>query len=165
MAWGDQLLTEMRLRGDARAGEPPKKRRAVKRARPLDIALDPANLPWHFAILGAPTSKGNSRAGLGTIPSAAYRRWFSQAIAQVLVLRAGGLRGVAAIQIAVKATFYRARAHRADLDNYLKGLGDFLQRAGFVLNDSLIQSWDGSRLELDRDAPRVVVEITPHQGA
>jgi Holliday junction resolvase RusA-like endonuclease len=162
--WGRSLVEKLRAKGDPRvAGLAERRRRPVKRARPNVATLEPANLGWIFTIEGAPRTKGNSRSGVGTIPSAAYRRWFHAAMEQVPLIRRAAIHGVIQVPVIVKATFFRARAGVADLDNYTKGLGDYLQRAGFITNDSLIRGWDGSRLELDRDHPRIVVEIEAAQ--
>ncbi len=159
--WGDALVASMRAKRDPRVSSLPAapKRRPVKRVHPVAAPLEPANLPWRFTIEGAPRTKGNSRSGMGTIPSAAYRRWFYKAVEQVLFIRATGTRGTVQVPVIVRATFFRARAGRADLDNFFKALADYLQSAGFIVNDSLIRGWDGSRLEIDRDRPRILVEI------
>jgi len=157
--WGNALIASLRAKGDPRvAGVAAPKRRPVKRAQPPVAALEPANLGWIFTIEGAPRTKGNSRSGSGTVPSATYRRWFHAAMEQVPEIRRA-IFGTVQVPVIVKATFYRSRAVKADLDNYLKGLGDYLQRAGFIVNDSLIRGWDGSRLELDRERPRILVEV------
>jgi hypothetical protein len=152
MGWGDQLLRQLRARGQVAPV-----RRPVKRARPLGD-VTPANLPWAFTIEGPPRTKGNDRAGNGTIPSVAYRRWFHAAQRQVLAIRAGGIRGVVTVPCNVAPVFYRDR-DAGDEDNYFKALGDFLQRAGFIVNDSLIH-WAGTeRLQVDRARPRIELRI------
>ncbi len=69
-----------------------------------------------------------------------------------------------------KAIFYRSR-RIGDAVGFYQGLADLLQdknisaTRGVVLNvltdDKWIQTWDGSRLEIDRAKPRVEVELTP----
>ncbi len=69
-----------------------------------------------------------------------------------------------------KAIFYRSR-RIGDAVGFYQGLADLLQdknissMRGMTLNiltdDKWIQAWDGSRLEIDREKPRVVVELTP----
>ena len=125
-----------------------------------------------FTIAGAPRSKGNStmlvRAGKSGRPvqlqSKQYRRWYASAAAQALAVKMRlrldhGVTLPIAQPVRVAAVFYRDRAS-GDLDNYEKGLGDFLQRCGFVANDRLIASWDGSRLDKDAAKPRVEVTLT-----
>ena len=42
----------------------------------------------------------------------------------------------------------------------MQGTADLLEKAGILLNDRLIESWDGSRIMgLDKDNPRVEIEI------
>jgi len=60
----------------------------------------------------------------------------------------------------VRALFYR-EANRGDLTGFKQAVGDALERAGIIPNDSLIESWDGSRKLIDRKNPRVELEITP----
>ncbi len=60
--------------------------------------------------------------------------------------------------VGVKALFYR-QANTGDLNNYQAGLADLLQKAEILSNDSLIESWDGSRKLKDAIRPRVEIEI------
>ena len=72
-----------------------------------------------------------------------------------------------------KAIFYRSR-RIGDAVGYYQGLADLLQdknlstMRGVTLNvltdDKWIQTWDGSRLEIDREKPRVEVELTPMEN-
>lgn len=75
--------------------------------------------------------------------------------------RANGTTGYAIIEdVQVKALIYRDR-RTGDLDNFQHAIGDALQRAGVIKNDSQIESWDGSRKLLDKANPRIELEITP----
>ena len=58
----------------------------------------------------------------------------------------------------VKALIYRDR-RVGDLDNFEHAIGDALQKAGVIKNDSQIESWDGSRKLLDKARPRVELTI------
>jgi Holliday junction resolvase RusA-like endonuclease len=62
--------------------------------------------------------------------------------------------------VKVAATFYRD-ANRGDLIGYMQALADALEAAGVVENDRLIVSWDGTRMLVDRHAPRVEVTVEP----
>jgi hypothetical protein len=62
--------------------------------------------------------------------------------------------------VSLQARVYRDR-NAGDLGNYLAAICDVLERAGVVENDRLIQSFDGSRLLIDRKNPRVEIELTP----
>jgi Holliday junction resolvase RusA-like endonuclease len=61
----------------------------------------------------------------------------------------------------MRALIYRDRAGRADLLNYLAAVSDALEVAGVVANDELVAGVDGSRVFIDRERPRVEVELTP----
>jgi Holliday junction resolvase RusA-like endonuclease len=118
-----------------------------------------------MTILGAPVTKSNHQRifrGKGGRPfvaqSAAYVEWERRAIAQILhVLPPGPPLDE---PVSLRATFFRAR-RTGDLGNYLKALCDVLERAGIVANDRLIMSFDGCRLDYDKDNPRVEFEVTP----
>jgi Holliday junction resolvase RusA-like endonuclease len=122
-----------------------------------------------FTIAGAPRTKGNSAImvkrgrALVRLPPKQYQRWYKSAAAQALAVKMQlrldeGVTLPIAQPVRVAAVFYRDRAS-GDLDNYEKGFGDFLQRCGFVANDRLITSWDGSRLDKDAARPRVEVRL------
>ena len=61
------------------------------------------------------------------------------------------------------ALFYRD-ADRGDAVGYYQGLADLLERVGVLSNDKFITSWDGSRLLVDRENPRVEITLTPLEG-
>jgi len=63
----------------------------------------------------------------------------------------------------VKALFYRG-ANRGDLTGFKQAVGDALERSGTIVNDSIIESWDGSRKLIDRKNPRVEITIEPMSG-
>ena len=142
---------------EQRAGE---RRRALKRLAPPPAPLEAPNLPWQFTIEGAPRTKNTGkspRPGV-VIPSAAYRRWFHAAIAQLPGIRTR-CRGTCSAPVDVTAVFFRDR-DAGDEDRYCIALGDWLQRSGLVLNDSLIHWTGDTRREIDRARPRIVVRIT-----
>jgi hypothetical protein len=59
----------------------------------------------------------------------------------------------------VRATFYRDRNGPGDAVGYYQGLADLLEKRGIVANDRQLVSWDGTRITLDRDRPRVEVRL------
>lgn len=118
-----------------------------------------------FTLWGAPTTKKTSnrlvRAGrrYRVLPSKTYAQWagrMTQAI-DLWRCRSGVTTLTAPVQ--VTATFYRPFNTTGDLCGYMQALGDLLQLAGVIDNDRLIASWDGSRLAIDRDHPRIEVAI------
>lgn len=142
----------------------PAQRRLLKRARPELASLEEPNLPWSFTILGAPRTKNTGkspRPGI-VIPSAAYRRWFHAAMEQLPVIRRD-CRGTATVPVDVTAVFFRVR-DQGDEDRFCIALGDWLQRAGLVLNDSLIHWTGDTRRELDRARPRIEVCVAAAVG-
>jgi hypothetical protein len=91
----------------------------------------------------------------------------------------------------VSAIFYRDRASASDLTGLMQAVGDALQAPmytcqrcrkrsywreccgalkltrkglGIILDDAQIESWDGTRRELDRDNPRIEVQIALLDG-
>jgi hypothetical protein len=57
------------------------------------------------------------------------------------------------------AIFYRD-ANRGDAVGYYQGLADVLEKAQVITNDKFITQWDGSRLLVDRENPRVELVLT-----
>lgn len=122
-------------------------------------------MKYEFCIEGAPRTKGNSPVAVArgkrviVLPSKNYRKWFKQAMAQVpLLVQQSGIREPLNTRVNVTAVWFRDR-RSGDEDNYKKGLGDFLQKAGFVANDRQIH-WTGEcRLDADSEWPRVEVVI------
>jgi len=120
-----------------------------------------------YVILGAPRTKKTSnrvvrlrgkKAGRPLVlPSKAWATWCRFAMIQP----ASGLDVVVPVNCA--ATFYRD-ANRGDLVGYMQGLADLLEKRGIIANDRLIVSWDGSRLAVDRDRPRVEITLTEVAG-
>ena len=62
----------------------------------------------------------------------------------------------------IRYTFYREKKIRVDLTNLLESLDDILQEGGAITDDSwkVVGGHDGSRIEFDKQNPRVEVEIT-----
>ena len=58
--------------------------------------------------------------------------------------------------------FYKDRAVRSDLTGYLQAIQDALVKAGLLEDDNheIVTTTDGSQVFLDRDNPRIEVEIT-----
>ncbi len=125
---------------------------------------------YHLRIPGAPrTKKTHSqiiRAGgrPRLIPSQQFSAW--NRMAQIHLARLRALRPSGTFPVCdpvnVSARFYRDR-DTGDLVNFMQALADALQEARIIENDSQIISWDGSRLDLDRESPRIeiCIEVTP----
>ena len=94
------------------------------------------------------------------LPSEAHEKWHKGAILECLYIKAELVRSGVSLPIAdavnVRAVFYR-ESRVGDACGFYQALGDLLQDAGIIVNDSQIASWDGSRLEKDADRPRIEV--------
>lgn len=144
-----------------------------------------------FVIEGPPRTKktsnriirfGKKKEFVKIMPSEQYIEWHKLSMQQAPVirtrLRAQSVRAGLVLPITepvrVKAVFYREK-RTGDLVGYMQALGDWLQEskqrngktvrtgAGIILDDSQIDSWDGSRREHDKMRPRieVLIEIIP----
>lgn len=121
---------------------------------------------WRLVVLGAPRTKKNHgrvivRQLRGAphkyhVPSAAWTAWSASATVRRLAptpwQAPTGCVNVAAL-------FYRD-ARRGDAVGYYQGLADLLEARHIVVNDRRLASWDGSRLLLDSQNPRVEIVLT-----
>lgn len=62
----------------------------------------------------------------------------------------------------LKCIFYKEKDYRSDLPGYIQAIADSLVKGGLLKDDNtkIITGIDGSRVFLDRDNPRIEVEIT-----
>ena len=65
-------------------------------------------------------------------------------------------------RINFKCKFYKYRDYKADLVGYLQAIQDALVKAGVLYDDNhkIIESTNGSKVLLDKDNPRIEIEIT-----
>jgi hypothetical protein len=124
---------------------------------------------WALTISGPPRTKktSNVMALAGgrriVLPSAAWRKWVKSAgitFQDPQLAAAWYANGPILCPVTCRALFYRD-ARRGDLVGFMQGLADLLEQREILTNDRLIESWDGTRLLLDRTRPRVEVLITP----
>jgi Holliday junction resolvase RusA-like endonuclease len=130
----------------------------------------PRTKKTHNRVVNIPF-KGSSRCRAcgripGTprvLPSEQYELWEKSALAQSFGIKDGLKRAGVNLPIAslvnINAQVYR-EANIGDLAGYLQAIGDMLQKAGILLNDSQIDGWDGSRRQKDATNPRVEIFIT-----
>ena len=61
--------------------------------------------------------------------------------------------------INIKAHFYIDADRKSDLCNYMQALADMLVHYGVIADDNrkIVQSWDGTRVFVDRANPRIEV--------
>jgi len=134
-----------------------------------------------FTIPGAPRTKKTSNrlvvAGgcYKVLPSKAYCRWLDVALQWGALIRTQARQQGHALPLAgpvsIRAIFYRD-ANRGDLTGYEQALADALQAPayrglrqsrlgmGIIQDDRQIAHWDGSRLAVDREDPRIEVEVS-----
>ena len=138
---------------------------------PLTVTTGTSNahlsLPrqWRFTLKSAPRTKKNH--GIITtrgksprmLPSKQFSAWNRIAQVELARVRADSRGFPIEFNVNVRAWFYRD-AERGDACNFYEALADALQEGRIVVNDSQIVSWDGSRLLVDKENPRVEVWIT-----
>ena len=65
----------------------------------------------------------------------------------------------------LKCIFYKDKNYRSDLMGYMQAIADVLVKAKILEDDNsnIVFSTDGSRVFLDKDNPRIEVEITEYE--
>ena len=117
-----------------------------------------------LVIDGAPRTKKNSRkhirrAGkIVPIPSDAWRFWLNTARVFISSRERRPFPLFPDEALNCRAVFFRD-ARRGDAVGYYQGLADLLEKLQIVANDAQIVTWDGSRMALDRENPRVELEL------
>lgn len=123
-----------------------------------------------LTILGVPRVKKNNQAVVlarsrsgKTFPkkvdTPAYKRWHSSAIPQIN-LQKPSLEIDFPINLACK--FYMDSAVKVDLSALYEGIQDVLVELNVITDDNytIVASHDGSGVFIDRDNPRMEIEIT-----
>lgn len=120
----------------------------------------------HIAFAGPPRTKKNvawetcSLALLRPLLAELHAGRATQAASQAARVRASEpLRAPLQQPINCCALFYRT-ALVGDAVGYYQALADLLEKAGVVVNDKWITSWDGSKLLKDAARPRVELVLT-----
>ena len=119
-----------------------------------------------ITLTGDPRTKKNSqriiRIGRGSriIPSKAYMEYAEECALQILAQRATNA-GID-YPVNVCCVYYMKTRRRVDLPNLLEATDDILKDSFVVVDDncSVIATHDGSRVEYDKQRPRVEIEIT-----
>lgn len=94
------------------------------------------------------------------LPSAQYMEFEKEVVRHITHLF-GNLKPID-IPINLKAIFYRDKAYKSDLVNYMQALCDALVKSGLLSDDNvnIVHSIDGSRVFTDKNNPRIEVTIT-----
>ena len=119
-----------------------------------------------ICLTGDPRTKKNSqriiRIGRGSriIPSKAYMDYAEECALQLLAQRATNT-GID-YPVNVACVYFMPTRRKVDLVNLLEATCDILKDNFVVLDDcaSIIAGHDGSRVEYDKQRPRVEIEIT-----
>ena len=120
-----------------------------------------------FSIAGAPRTKKNSQqlirlpSGRRMVkPSEKYEEYERAALLQLKHLRRL-LPGPIDCPVNIKCVYYMPTLRRVDLTNLEEATDDILVRAGIIADDNskIVAGHDGSRVRLDRQLPRVEIEI------
>lgn len=125
--------------------------------------------PVKLILHGAPVTKKNSqrilRTGSGRPfiqPSAQYKRYEADCLRQIPRPFCQQID----TPVNVQCVFYMPTRRRCDLVNLLESVCDILVRAGVLADDNcrIVAAHDGSCVRLDRDDPRVEIDIVPWHG-
>ena len=120
-------------------------------------------------LRGAPVTKKNSqrilRTGSGRPfiqPSAQYKRYEADCLRQIPRKFCQQIDA----PVNVQCVFYMPTRRRCDLVNLLESVCDILVRAGVLADDNcrVVAAHDGSCVRLDRENPRVEIDIVPWHG-
>lgn len=120
-----------------------------------------------FTIPVKPRTKKNSSSivtlknGRTLLLPSKYYKAFEKEVVNYVVSLFGNLEAIDK-PINLCCVFYKEKNHRSDLVGYLQAIQDALVKAGMLLDDNsnIVASTDGSRVELDRENPRIEVKIT-----
>ncbi len=138
------------------------------------MALLDVGASYRLVVTGAPVTKKNhpqiavnrTTGRPFVVQAPQLRKWAREAEKQLKAQWSSGA-GYAFAPIGqpveMRATVYRARK-TGDLLNYLAAISDALEDAGILVNDIQVRSVDGSRLDKDKDNPRVEVTVTVIAG-
>ena len=118
-----------------------------------------------YTLYGPPRTKKNSqqirRTAAGrpfVAPSKAFTEYERSCLAQIKTPH----RPISE-PVNVKCVYYMPTRQQVDLTNLLEATDDILVKAGVLADDcaAVVAAHDGSRVLLDRQRPRVEIEITP----
>lgn len=116
-----------------------------------------------LVIMGDPRTKKNSqtvrRSGtrMYVAPSDAYEKYRRAALMQIT----GKYRQQISRRINLKCVYFMQTRRRVDLVNLLEATCDILVDAGVLEDDNsrIVAGHDGSRVDYDKECPRVEIEI------
>lgn len=113
-----------------------------------------------FTVFGSPrTKKTNNQVVVRNgkpvvLPSPLWRKWIAKAVVVPTIAKLPDQK------YSCRAIFYRDR-DAGDAVNYYQGLADAFEHWKILSNDRQVVDWDGSRILVDAQCPRVEVTLTP----
>lgn len=116
--------------------------------------------PVKFTVLGDPVPLARPRLGKGRVYTPARSNQYQDLVALLVRTVAPAGRNPMTL-FGVRADFYRATAHRCDLDNMIKSILDGVTRAARLWADDSQVREIKARLYLKCVQPRAEVEIYP----
>lgn len=118
-----------------------------------------------FIVTGPPAIKKNSprivKMGktISIRPSILYEVWASRALKQLSIQWYNSILSPIKGKVWMEAHYYRDTRRIADLSNLHEGIQDCLTTVGVWMDDSQIESHDGSRKHYDKDNPRIEITL------
>jgi len=118
----------------------------------------------HLTLYGDPRTKKNSARILRTrsgapfvAPSKAYADYERSCLLQIKRMHSP-----ISARVNVRCVYYMATRRRVDLANLIEATTDILVKARVLADDNskIVAGHDGSRVEYDKENPRVEIEIT-----
>ena len=96
------------------------------------------------------------------LPSKAYKEFEKESLMQLKTMTIPYTKNPIDYPVNLKCIFYKDRDYKADLAGYLQAIQDMLVKAEIIKDDNhkIIASTDGSRVKLDKENPRIEVDIT-----
>lgn len=122
----------------------------------------------HITLIGEPRTKKNSsrilRSGSGrpfVAPSAAFEAYQESCLWQIRAPHSP-----VSARVNVRCVYYMKTASRVDLANLIEATCDILVKANVLEDDNskIVAAHDGSRVDYDKNHPRVEIEITEMEG-
>ncbi len=121
-----------------------------------------------LTLIGEPRTKKNSarilRSGAGrpfVAPSKAFEDYQESCLWQIRAPHSP-----ISARVNVRCVYYMKTARRVDLANLIEATTDILVKAGVLADDNskIVAAHDGSRVDYDKNHPRVEIEITEMEG-
>lgn len=96
------------------------------------------------------------------LPSKQYKEFEKESLIHLKTMTIPYTKNPIDYPVNLKCIFYKDKDYKADLSGYLQAVQDMLVKAEILADDNhkVVFSTDGSRVMLDRENPRIEIEIT-----